>query len=726
VRRQSNINTGRYAHSFLNILIGKSKYAVDSLPIPMDAEEFAEAVEILSRSGFANVTDTGITYISFEDNNWMEALDELVVVRNSPKVAKRLTLITRLGYLSSKFTLDELVMMSVNSDDFSNYGNNPMFLDGANVISTELVDTLMSQGSTQFAAMVSPEERAKVNRTIDRSGSFSLRILTPDGLIKGDAIAVPKEQMGEADVLFHEENLKTELKSKDFVFVLAEPHPRHHDRVAWLDEQTDSWLGRWLFTQKEKDTALRDYLALQIKDLEEGNFPRVFSDPDILGEEGDLIDQFQTMALKWVEGGMLLNQSIFLFQRIAQGVINLFSQPRKADKDKKLRIPVRCAWNAYVATDAWLAMAGYEEEDTPRGFVRYHESTNRMVLNDEDFAEAYARHGGWDLDDMPMWVFRAINGERKVVCIRRPNGPGEYSIFNYLPGSTYPTWTRVDDELVEFPEVEGERPPFLEELNISYTGMPESTKEISPIYDVHAVVEAVKTAMDGKGTFGRWANAQMVFNRSTGSYRSTQLAPTETIIDTCTQEPTAEKLAAVERDTQLTLASLAVNRVIVDRKLWRRRIGRHDNKIRYVDGHYTQLWKSYERIVQVAQNRLNSMAQDCVKNIPTEIINAGKNDFAKQGQDLVIHFRKKAGEVRDVPEPERRQFWSDLSDRMVEYFTTNFDADLREKVILAMATFCYTKKQGDRYKDTALFLSSMEGKLCMFDLYLGAVKSVLG
>ncbi|HJS83645.1 MAG TPA: hypothetical protein VJ742_12500 [Nitrososphaera sp.] len=741
MRKQRSTNTGRYAHSFLDIMVGKGNFGVNSLPIPTDSEEFAEAVAAISRSGFANVSDTGLTYVKFglENNGWMDVLGDLVVVRNSPKVAKRLTLITRLAYLAGKFNTSDLLIASVNSDEFSNMGNDVKFLDGANVISTELVDKLMTQGSRQFPARVSIEERARVNKTIDKAGSFSIRILTPEGLIKGDAFAVPREKMGGYDVLYHEENLKTELMSKDFLFVLAEAHPRHN-RVAWLDEQTDSWLGTWLFPQEEKDLALRDYLALQIKDLEEGNFPRVFDDPEILSEEGDLIDQFRQQALKWVEGGMKLNQSIFIFSRISEGMINMFLQPRRPEKDRKLRIPVRCAWNSFVATDAWLAMAGYEEDETPKGMTWYHEPTDRMILNDETFAEAYERHGGWDLDDMPMWVFRTINGERKVICIRRPNGPGEYSIFDFKPGTAKPTWERANGEMVEFPLIqeigkEGhvKRPPFLEELDIIYTGMPEMTKAVDPEYNVAAVVEALKTAMDGFGTFGRWANAQMVFNRSTGSHRTRQLAPTETIIDTCTQEPTPEKLAAIEKDTQVTLVSLAVNRVPVDRKLWALRVGAFDNKIRYVDGPYTQLWKSYIRIVTVAHNKLKAMAQSCRENVPTEIIAGGRNEFARQGQDLVVLFRKRAGEVRQVPEDNprdeatrglRRKFWSDLNDRMVTYFLTLSEPD-RHKVILAMANFCYTKKQGDRFKDTVLFGSNMDNKLSVYDLYIEAIKSVL-
>ena len=754
MENQEMTYTGRYSRAFLNKLFG-DRYTIRTFKLDelTTREGYATAMASLQDDtlSLAYMSDTKLTCLWVHDYpGWLEFCKPLgIEITSSPKIAKRLTVITRLTYLHTFRGVDDIDIGFVDPSEFSKYDlgeeMNVRFLDGANIISRELLEEMMTNGSnfideTFKTAPVgktwgNPWEKALINRAIDRAGTFSIRITGPFGLIKGDAICVPKAQIpGGHDVLSCKENVKKELITNNFVYVLAEPHPgvkRHEfskDEPApppvWSDDQSVSWLGEWLFPRKQLVECLKDFAESTYSEIEQGNYPKFFVDTAKRSEEHVTIAQFQGQALQWEAEGLGLEQSIFLQERIGQGAVNQLS--------KKRRWPIPCAIYVHVGNDSWLHMAGYYPEEgehpwpffephTPEGMVWFHEETGRLIYNDKDFAELYDRHGGWDLDDSVKAHYRTMNGKKVIVVVRSPNAMGEYDIKDYAPGTYYPTWEHYDGTITEFPEIKGERPPFIEELDITYrfTSLsPETLK--TKVYSRDVVKEATDMSKRFMGVFGKRANADIAYYGTFSDYRREQLAPIEAIVDACTQEQSEWALDLISQDTEDIIEELKNASVAVDRTLWKQRIKRFYPGMKYEHLEWSHLAVLHDNLCDLYQKKFFELAQRTVDHVDPDVFNLGTM-FKGKGEILVKWYYQLVHTIEPMKNETRTEFCHRINDIMCDVLQKLPDHLIYNNV-LAMARYVYSNQHGNEYKDTAIFQTGPYLQPSIFNYYIDALK----
>ena len=733
----SDLYTGRYHRAFLNGIVGPGNYTVRSVKLSELGTKsgFTQAMAYIDDPNLSlgYMSDTKLTLVWLHDYpGWLKFCAPFgIEISSSPKIAKRLTALTRLTYLSGFFDVGELKIASVSPDYYTSIneaeirdafgdddalqqrfgpgmdvaGVQAMFLDGANVISRELLEVMITNGSNHVDArsgISNPWEKDLINRAIDRSGSFSLRVLTPDGQIKGDCFVMPRSYIPQgADVVYCTENIKTEVKTHDFVFALAEPHPsaKPHDLSGgkpapsgvWSDDQTMSWLGHWLYPREQLEAALHDYARGIEGKLQRAEYPRFFTNTAKRHDEHATIASFQQQSLFWEAEGLGIKQSIFLRERIAQGAIN------KLTPSGKQKFPVKCAMYVHVATDSWLHMAGYydqetgnhpwpgERAETPRGTVWYHPETSRLVYNDLDFAEVYTRHGGWDLDDSVRAHARTLPDGRKVwVIVRSPNSYGEYDIKNYIEGTYHPIWHKPDGETEEFPPIGEPDIPYIEELDIDYSSpdlTPNNPKD--PTYTTDFVKKAAVMAVKFAGVFGRRANADMVYFATVGDYRRKQLAPIEAIVDACTQEQsfraheliTADTEAVIEEMVDIVKARAAGSEEFpaIDARLWNDRIkGNPPRGVKLTPMEWHNLWETHTNLCDVYNRRLRAIAQDAVTAIDSDVIMLGEA-YSKQGGEFVARYYSYRESMQRL-EGEKHEYlsllthlrWGNIKDTILE------------------------------------------------------------
>ena len=701
-----------------------------------------------------------------------------VTITPSTKTPKRCKIFTRLAFLFGHFDIDELNIGYVDDPtEFSVYSAEEVggaeiaerFLDGANVISRELYNKLVDNGldawqrvTTEQAGRVhqinsfrkdwaklrqqaidegmpldpympvalSPaiditENRGRIARGAAAVESVSLRVLMDGFQFKGEALVVPRAQIpGGHDLLLFRPNGKRETSYDRGVFILAEPV--HSPGDVFTDEQTMSWLGPWLYPAQSLIDAMDEAGKSLAADLREGRYPDFYSK---VSEVDDTISRFRRQALHWHEEGLGLSSSIYLQERIIDG----YHKQLMA----KERWPVPCAIYAHVGTDSWLAMAGYlvspDTPDnempkgavvstTPEGSVWFHPESGRLIYNDRDFARLFKRHGGWDLDDAVKAHYRLVPNaatgelERKIVVVRCPNSWGEYAIMNHVEGEFVPTWKLVDGAEISWLGVgEGEPPKFLEELDITYSGLPKAPKPTHADYTKDFVRELIETAKKGRGVFGRHANAEMVYYESLRDYRRKQLDSVEAIIDACTQEQSQAALAAIDKDTKAILNELREAGVPVDRALWERRVGRFRADMRYGVLLYSRRKQLHDTLCTVFRNAMLAEAQKTVGNIPDEVLELGKA-YLPAGRKLVSLFY----EWVNRPGARDQNYYVAINDALVATLA-QFPEHEAYQMVLAMARVCYTTPRAGRFADTALFqLGDGKGD-SVFAMYLRAL-----
>lgn len=763
-------NTGRYTHAFLDSVFGPGTYHLRTFKLNdlADRTILQQATECLEDQSLslAYMSDEKLTCLWLHNHpGWMKFCEAKgIEITASPKISKRLTMMTRTAYLHHIAPVGEIKIQVVRPDEFSDYqgmlddSTKGRILDGANVISRELLEKMITRGSKIIdEGADDPWRKGFHNRAIDGMGDGSIRVSTPDGQIKGDVLFSTRERMGGMDILTVQDNIKSEFKTHDFVFALVEPYPHWRPHLfspdvpapkgVWSDDQSMSWLGDWLYPPNELKEALYDIGKRINDDINAHRYPNFFLKVDNLTDELTTVGSFQGQALMWEQSGpgrnqtptharegTSLPQSIFLQERIGQGVTNQLAMQR--------RWPVRCAAQLHVATDSWLHMAGFADADehpwpfpepqTPRGKVWVHEPTNRLVYNDLDFIEVYDRHGGWDSDDQVKAFFRTWKGRRRVIVLRSPNSWGEYDIKDYTPNSWFPTWKTHTGKTISFPKVADDRPEFLDEMDVTY-----EYDSLDPVtigvasagtggasgrpYTQAMVKKAMEVARDFQGVFGSRINADIVYFRTMKDYRRSQMASVESMVDASTQTQSARAKELITKDTQQVINEMANSDAVADRVLWQQRIGKFDPRMSYAYLDWSDLVITHNEMTNTFRRDYFASAQNAVNNIDPDILTLGKRLVSK-GYEMVNWYYRL---MRNLPRPEgmtQRAFCIEVNDRMTAALLPLNPAH-RADILLGMARACYMRKRGNQFKDTVLFqMGTYLNSPSVFRFYLDAIQ----
>jgi hypothetical protein len=543
-------------------------YKIWSLPLPSDTKEFNIFVTYLNNPKviYSLLDKDKIVFATTDSPNqgWMSYLNQLGYhVHSGAKTGKRLKSFHRPTLLNARF--DNLNILYVDAEDYSRYDYDndvasyyrdpavrARLADGGFIISSRLI-----QKAVENLPVFIPKNetdgkeyfydyniREKLTKDLLRQTVYNARLIFEEGILKGNCF-VSSNLPQDIDVITIRDNVKSEVTySRGFRF-LAEPQSAK-SKVA-TDDQTVINLPH-LFPKTDMRLWLKEEHNKTFKKLIDnkllGNWRSIYqrnfrSNDTKSNNEEELSDQESSSrslysAYQWIASGNKLIDSPWLFETVA------ISHAKRLEK----RVPIPCAVYEQIIPECMARMAGYDyliEEGT---IIKSHD-LGVHVVNDLDWLEMYASHGGHDADDFFKIFYRTMNGgdydgQKVVIAARSPNGIGEYTIFNYVENSWYPTWEKSNGEIVSFPTVNGKNWPVrLSEAvsmgKVRYTGFPSASlpkPKFSGAYSPDDVINDVKIAMAG-GSVGGFVNATMAHSMVFNKHRPVQLCSLEDAIDKC-------------------------------------------------------------------------------------------------------------------------------------------------------------------------------------------------
>jgi len=703
LRSNNNYQFGFYDIGVLRHALqhsGAPEYRVAALPIPSNDFDLADLEKIITNKNVQYaIVDKNKIVVTIIDGQtgWMSVLEDMgFKVKGGGKTAKRMKSFHRATLLNAHF--DDLKIKWVEPTDFTRYDFTgsadwspwvtqglPRLLDGGIVISSRLVQQAVKNlpvyephntlDTNEY--YYDPTVRQHLVNYLLKSKVFNGRILTSEGILKGNLFV--RDDLPEfIDVISTRDNLKKEVTYHKGFRLLAEPQgPK--TRVI-TDDQTvinlpklfrKSDMEMWLKEEYEKmfNKAKDGHLITDWKSVFMRNFTRDNQDM----EDIEAQSRISYVGYRWVSMGLSITHSPWLFETLA------ISHAKPLQK----RIPIPCSVYEQVVPESLARMAGHDMF-VEEGTIMRIDSLGVHVVSDYDWLEMYESHGGHDQDDFFKCFYRTIehNGTTKkvVVIARSPNGFGEYSMFNYVEGQWYPTWTKSDGEKVSFPLINGRAwPERLSEAirseKVKYVGLPsenkdEDTRSETESYSVADVMRDVKIAMNG-GNVGRFVNASMLHSMVLSKHRTNQLCSMESAIDGCTQTSDPDDREAIDTEAQIMIDEVLASNKPVDRDFWFgrfRALARKHPEVETYEGKITQLnslcTDYYNKYVQ----RIIKYSQENVR--PLEIVH-------QLGQRLYYHalpvlrnfrmsiFNANAADVVQMSNGIKRTEWENLYGNIV-------------------------------------------------------------
>jgi hypothetical protein len=543
-------------------------YKIWSLPLPSDTRELNTLISYLNNPKviYSLLDKDKVVFATTDSPNsgWMDYINKLgYQVHAGPKTGKRLKSFHRPTLLNANF--DHLNILYVDAEDYSRYDYDhdvasyfrdpavrSRLADGGFIISSRII-----QSAVQNLPVFTPKNdlddkeyfydfnvRQKLIKDLLNQKVYNARLIFQDGFLKGNCFTSDLLPEG-VDVITVKDNVKSEITySRGFRF-LAEPQSAKN-KVA-TDDQTvinlphlfpKTEMRNWLkeehtkmFNKLVENKILGNWRSIYQRNFRNNN-TKSYNEEEISDQESSSRAIYS--AYQWIASGNKLTDSPWLFETIG------ISHARRLEK----RIPIPCAVYEQIIPECMASMAGYDYVIEEGTIIKSHD-LNVHVVNDLDWLEMYASHGGHDADDFFKIFYRTMNGgeydgEKVVIAARSPNGIGEYTIFKYVEGQWFPTWEKSNGQLVSFPLVNGKRWPVrlseaIANNKVKYTGFPSASlpkPKFSGQYTVNDVINDVKIAMAG-GSVGGFVNATMAHSMVIGKHRPVQLCSLEDAIDKC-------------------------------------------------------------------------------------------------------------------------------------------------------------------------------------------------
>jgi hypothetical protein len=435
-----NFFSGRYRVETRRINVTEVD-GVNSAPPITKAEYTAEVIRWSTASDQYTVRIKGST-------GWLSSFKEIGLdIRNSKKMSKRLVELVR---LTSAWFYDPDGKLKVEVIDHS-YPE--CYVDGISAISRSLaIKCVLS--NTQATRRWRIQQIWKI-RT-GETACVVFRMLDPMGLIKGNALVLPKRMMNGYDVRTFTPNIKGEICTSGWQWVTIEPT---YGAIPVKSDDLTHSIYRGVDGLYDDDTMLSsmkymlDQFFIDLKDgrrsewltklAESSN--NILHDEDAekryVAERG-LIGRIQLAIAQLKSVGIPLNASQSLMFLTANGLSkqlldeNLFDKNKRIgrvweDKDRHW-FPVPWAYAAHVYTVEVLNLFGFNLRSDRHGF--YHKATHGFVVPGEFFQRNLANHGGPDLDDTVKVHIRTIirpdgNIRKAAFILRNPNDFGEWSMI---------------------------------------------------------------------------------------------------------------------------------------------------------------------------------------------------------------------------------------------------------------------------------------------------------
>jgi hypothetical protein len=391
---------------------------------------------------FSNASDQYTIRIKGDTQGWLGAFNDIgLIIGNSRKMSKRLIELVRLACTWTYRDASDPLAIEVIA-----YDGPETDVDGISAISEEFFFECVDSNRN-----ATREWRRSMKAKV-RNGKLtvvSLRVLTPEGLIKGNALVLPKWMMNGYDVRTFQPNIKPEISTTGWYWGTVEPsygalpvrsddltHSIYRGVEGLYDDGT---LMKTLnLVLDEFDQDLRSGKRTEWMERLADHADEILHDDDASDRYGKngLVGKIQIAVAKLAALGVPLTASQTLMFLSVNGLKNQFLGDNKkgqvwADKTRHW-FPVPWAYAAHIMTAEVLREFGFHIPDSDKGF--YHEATHCFVVPGDYFAKNYDNHGGYDLDDtVKVHIRRMImpDGTTKLVAflLRNPNDFGEWSMI---------------------------------------------------------------------------------------------------------------------------------------------------------------------------------------------------------------------------------------------------------------------------------------------------------
>lgn len=386
---------------------------------------------------------------------WLLAFNEIgLIVRNSKKMSKRLTEIIRMSCMWMYRDADN--QLKVQVIDHKALGYPDCYVDGATAITRSVAIQCVRSNTT-----ASREWRARQIWMIHRGITtvVQIRLLCDKGLLKGNALILPKSMMGGYDIRTFEPNIKGELSTTGWQWLTIEP--TYGAIPVKSDDQTHA-IYHTISGLYDRDSLMEPFkmsLEQAFEDLKNGKraeWMEKLADHEsaILHDDAEerfaptigMVAQIQQTVAALTQLGVPLTASQTLMYMTINGMSKMilgdpkvFSNVHKMpmygnvwmDKNRHW-FPVQWAYAAHIYTKEVLEIFGYKMPKGNHGF--YHGETHSFVVPGKFFEKNLANLGGPDLDDTVKVHIRRVrhkNGRitTNAIILRNPNDFGEWCMI---------------------------------------------------------------------------------------------------------------------------------------------------------------------------------------------------------------------------------------------------------------------------------------------------------
>lgn len=383
------------------------------------------------------------------NKGWLSCFNEIgLIIQNSKKQSKRLAEIVRTT-CAWLYVEDGSLSVEVIEHSFPEER-----VDGISAMSRSLAYSCI-MSNTNATRRWRARELWKV-RT-GQTANVIFRMLTPNGLIKGNAFILPRKMMNGYDVRTFTPNIKSEIRTSGWQWVTIEPtygvipiksddltHAIYREVNGLYDDATLlaslSGMLKSFFSDlmkgKRSEWLTRLVDAEQV--VHEEDEERFSADRGLVGILQDRIAELHKLGVSLTASQTLmflsvngLRKQLLTDKTVDDGNGNHRKLRSWEDKTRHW-FPVPWAYSAHVMTQEALQLFGFPVTSGKSGY--YHKATHSFVVPGEFFEKHYADHGGWDLDDSVKVHIRFVkfpNGDIKLMAIllRNPNDFGEWSMI---------------------------------------------------------------------------------------------------------------------------------------------------------------------------------------------------------------------------------------------------------------------------------------------------------
>ena len=505
-----------------------------------------------------STADNQFNIIVNDNNGWLDAFNKIgLIIGNSKKFAKRSQEFARQSCMYGLYPKLDIEIM-----DPADLGVDEKYVDGISAVSMTIMANMIENNQN-----VSDEWKESMIKRVE-SGKMSivqLRVLTPQGLIKGNAIVLPDKMMNGYDIRTFTPNVKSEIKTNGWYWATAEASygklPLMSDDLTLaIYRDVMGVIDPWLMlstTQNALNELVDNYKNGSDSDWRKEVAMNIDGEDDMNPNKKSMIKRIDQLADKLNEIGLGIESSQLLMYLKARGVAMMFgildgngtNMPlgdAVTQRGVGTRMPVPFAYRAHIMTREVLEIFGYKfNKKGMQGF--YHDKTHCFVVPGEFFVENYPNHGGPDLDDSINVMIRdfvdaAGKKTYKALLMRNPNDFGEWSAIPVAPSEVehcYHTYGNVPTVIEAELRAKVEQLDIMlknDRINYTYDALPgASGLTIGDVYSIKDEVRMRESASAMPGGTGATVLPKMLTYAITGEVITNQLVSNEQIIDAVQQ-----------------------------------------------------------------------------------------------------------------------------------------------------------------------------------------------